>query len=253
MTTPGFTQVALALVLVAIAVAVGRWRGLSVSRDMTFGSIRAVIQLVAVGYALQFIFDLESTWLIGLAMLIMLTVGAHAASGRVKSLKGSFAIALVAIFVGSSVTMGTMLILDIITFEARYVIPLSGMIIGNAMNASALAVERLASDIRSNRLRLETSLALGKSWRSASRDYQRAAARTGMISILNFLKTVGIVALPGAMTGMILAGADPLEAVLLQIIVAYMLLAAVTVTSVAAVEMTVRKFFTGDHQLKHGI
>ncbi len=253
MTSPGFTEVLLALVLVAVAVGVGRWRGLSVAKDMAFGSIRAVIQLVAVGYALQFIFDLESIWLIVLAMLIMLTVGARAASGRVKSLKGSFAVAVAAMFVGSSLTLGTMLVLDIITFEARYVIPLSGMIIGNAMNASALTIDRLTSDIRSNRLRLETSLALGKSWRCASGDYQRAAARTGMISILNFLKTVGIVALPGAMTGMILAGADPLEAVLLQVIVAYMLLAAVTVTSVVAVELTVRKFFTGHHQLKHGV
>ena len=71
----------------------------------------------------------------------------------------------------------------------------------------------------------------------------------GMISILNFMKTVGIVALPGAMTGMILAGAEPLQAVLLQLIVGYMLLSAVTITSVATLEMTIRKFFTSSHQL----
>ena len=74
-----------------------------------------------------------------------------------------------------------------------------------------------------------------------------------MISILNFMKTVGIVALPGAMTGMILAGADPLDAVLLQIIVGYMLLAAVTITSVLAVELAVRKFFSKHHQLKYDV
>jgi len=67
---------------------------------------------------------------------------------------------------------------------------------------------------------------------------------------LNFMKTVGIVALPGAMTGMILAGAEPLQAVLLQVVVAYMLLSAVTITSIVAVELTVRKFFTPFHQLR---
>ncbi len=71
-----------------------------------------------------------------------------------------------------------------------------------------------------------------------------------MTSILNFMKTVGIVALPGAMTGMILAGAEPLDAVLLQVIVAYMLLSATTITSVVAVEMTTRRFFTPAHQLR---
>ena len=70
-----------------------------------------------------------------------------------------------------------------------------------------------------------------------------------MISVLNFMKTVGIVALPGAMTGMILAGAEPVKAVLFQIIVAYMLLSVVTLSTIVALELTVRKFFTPFHQL----
>ena len=152
---------------------------------------------------------------------------------------------------GSFFTLAVMLALDIITLEARFIIPLGGMIIGNSMNATALAIDRLASDIDSNRLAIETSLSLGKSWRIASARFQRAAATAGMISILNSMKTLGIVALPGAMTGMILAGAEPLQAVFLQIIVVYMLLSAVTITSVVATELTIRKFFTRCHQLKH--
>ena len=96
---------------------------------------------------------------------------------------------------------------------------------------------------------IESALALGKSWREASSRFQRDAAVAGMLYILNFLKTVGLVALPGAMTGMILAGAEPLDAILLQIVVAYMLLSAVVVTSVVALELTVRRFFTAHHQL----
>lgn len=249
MSGPGFNDVAMAVILIAIAVGVSRIKHLPVIGDMLVGSVRAFIQLIAVGYALQFIFDLESTWLILAAMAVMIVVGAHAAAGRVKKLKGAFAITVTSITIGSAFTLATMVLTDIITLQARFAIPLAGMLVGNAMNASALTVDRLVSDLRTQRLAIETSLALGKSWRFASLPFQQDAARTGMISILNFMKTVGIVALPGAMTGMILAGADPLDAVLLQLIVGYMLLASNTIASVVAVELTVRRFFTRNHQL----
>ena len=253
MTTPGLTEVLLSLILVAIAIGVSLWWKLPVAGDMAIGTVRAFIQLVAVGYALHFIFDLKSLWLIILAIMIMITVGAQAAAGRVKQLKGVYLIAFSAMVVGSLFTLAVMLGFGIITLEARFVIPLAGMIIGNSMNAAALAIDRLASDIRHSRLEIETSLALGKSWQYASGRFQRDAARTGMISILNFMKTAGIVALPGAMTGMILAGADPIDAVLLQVIVACMLLASNTIPAVVAVNLAVRKFFTRHHQLLHNV
>ncbi len=247
---PTFVQVALALVLVVIAILVSRTYKLNLTKDMSIGTVRTFIQLVAVGYALEFIFDLDSPWLIILTILIMLTIGAYTSVDKVKKLGRVFQIAWVAMAVGSFVTLAVMLAVDIIPFNSRYIIPLGGMIISNSMNASALAMTRLTADLRANALAVETSLALGKSWREASRGFQREAATTGMLSILNFMKTVGIVALPGAMTGMILGGADPLEAVLLQVIVAYMLLAAVTMTSIVAVELTIRRFFTPNHQLR---
>ncbi len=236
--------------LVALALIIGRWWKIPAGKEMLFGSVRAFIQLIAVGYALNYIFDLKSPWLVLVVIMIMITVGAGAASGRSKKLAGSFPITFAAIAAGSLITMGIMLVLNIISLEARYVIPLSGMIISNAMNAAALTMNRIVSDIGSNRLRIETALSLGKTWREASRPFMQDSAIAGMTSILNFLKTVGIVALPGAMTGMILAGASPLEAVLLQIIVAYMLLSSVTISTVISLELTVRRFFTPSHQLK---
>lgn len=250
MNGPTFTQVALALVLVVIAILVSRYWKLNLTKDMSIGTIRSFVQLIAVGYALQFIFNLDTWWLIVLTVLVMMTTGAYTSIDRVKKLGRTFPIAWIAIAAGSTVTIAVMLLVDIIPFSSRYVIPLGGMIISNSMNASALAMARLSSDIHSNTLAIETSLALGKSWRDASHRFQREAATTGMLSTLNFMKTVGIVALPGAMTGMILGGADPLEAVLLQIIVAYMLLSATTITSIVAVELTVRRFFTPFHQLR---
>ncbi len=245
----GFTEILLSLVLIALAIAVSLWWKIPVQKDMAIGSVRAFVQLIAIGYALKFIFDLESLWLIFGAILIMITVGSHTAAGKVKTHKGAFLIAFVSIMTGSAITLGLMLVLNIITLEAKYVIPLAGMIVGNSMNAAALTTDRITSDIRLNAPAIEAALALGKSWREASRPYQKSASIAGMLSILNFMKTVGLVALPGAMTGMILAGAEPLSAVLLQFIVGAMLLSAVTITSIVALELTVRRYFTVNHQL----
>ncbi|MDD3730947.1 MAG: iron export ABC transporter permease subunit FetB [candidate division Zixibacteria bacterium] len=250
MNTPGFIEVFLSLALVALAIGLTVWWKIPVQKDMSLGSVRAFVQLVAVGYVLKYIFALESILLVFLAMMVMITVGAYTASERVKKIKGTFVVAFLAIFIGSAVTIAVLLLLKVISFEARYVIPLAGMIISNSMNATTLTINRISADIIGNRLAVETALALGKSWRVATRTFQREAAIAGMISTLNFMKTVGIVALPGAMTGMILAGAEPVKAVLFQIIVAYMLLSVVTISTIVALELTVRRFFTPFHQLR---
>lgn len=253
MNTPGITEVLYSLILVGISLGVVRWWRIPLEKEIALGSIRSFVQLVAVGYAIEFIFGMESPWLVMLALMIMLLVGSFTASSRVRKVDGALLLTFIAMSAGSLFTLAVMLVTDIITLEARYVIPLAGMLIGNSMNATALTIERLASDIGNNKLRIETALALGKPWRAATMQFQRDAVHAGMISMLNAMKTVGIVALPGAMTGMILAGASPLDAVLLQVIVMYMLISAVTVSSVVAVELTVRGYFTAAHQLKSSV
>ncbi len=240
------TLIALALVLLAIVIA--RIKSIPVEKEMAFGSVRSFVQLVAVGYALEFIFNTESLWLVVLAVIVMMLVGGYTAGKRDRYTGHGFRIALVSIAVGSMVTLGLMLVLRIITIEARYIIPLAGMIISNSMNASSIALDRIGSDLKGNRREIETALALGKTWREASKRFYRDAVRAGMISILNFMKTVGIVALPGAMTGMILAGVSPIKAVYIQIIVAYMLLSSVTVASVLTGELAVKRFFNEAEQ-----
>jgi len=245
----GYSEVFWSALLVVLAIALTLWWKIPVQKDLALGSVRAFVQLVAVGYVLKYIFEIESGWLIHLAILIMTLVGAQTAAARIREIKRPIIVTFLSIGIGSAITIGLLLVLRVITMEARYLIPLAGMIISNSMNAASLTINRLISDVRSNRDAIETSLALGKSWRSASRRFQKDAVVAGMLPTLNFLKTVGIVALPGAMTGMILAGVEPIKAILLQIVVAYMLAAAVSITSVVALELTVRRFFTPHHQL----
>lgn len=233
----------MALVLVLVAFVLARLKSIPLEKEIGFGAIRAFIQLVAVGYALEFIFNSESVWLLVLSVTIMLVVGAYTAGKRAEHFKNGFKIALLAITLGSLGTLGLMLVLKIISVDARYIIPLSGMIISNSMNATSVAFNRIGADLKNSRPAIETALSLGKNWREASRPFYREAVTAGMIWILNFFKTVGIVALPGAMTGMILAGVSPLEAVLIQVIVGYMLLSSVTIASIISTELAIRRFF----------
>jgi len=244
----GYLQVLAAAALALLALILTKMKAVPVEKEIAFGSVRAFVQLVAVGYALEFIFDSESFWLVLLSVTVMLVVGAYTAGQRAEHFKSGFTIALIAMGVGSLATLAMMLALKIITVEARYIIPLAGMLISNSMNATAISFNRIGSDLKNNRLAVETALSLGKTWKQASRQYYRDSVRAGMISILNFLKTVGLVALPGAMTGMILAGASPLDAVLIQLVVGYMLLMAVSISALISAEMAVRKFFNAAEQ-----
>lgn len=244
----GYYQALIALVLVVLAIILARIKQIPAEKEMAIGSLRSFVQLIAVGYALEFIFATESIWPVLLAILVMMLVGAYTAGGRDKYTGKGFQIALISMAFGSLVTLGLMLALGIITTDAQYMIPLAGMLISNSMNASSITLDRIGADLKGNRLEIETALSLGKGWKDASRRMYRNAVRAGMISILNYMKTVGLVALPGAMTGMILAGASPLKAVLIQIIVSYMLLSAVTITSLITGEMAVRRFFNEAEQ-----
>jgi len=244
----GYIQVLTAFALIVVAFVLARVKSIPVEKEIAYGSVRSFIQLIAVGYALEFIFKSDSIYLVLLSVLIMLLMAAYTAGERAKMFKGGFYISFLSLSLGSLITLGLMLVLKIISPEARYIIPLTGMIISNSMNGVSITFDRIGSDLKSNRLEVETALSLGKSWREASSRFYRSAVRAGMISILNFMKTAGIVALPGAMTGMILAGVSPLKAVLIQVIVAYMLLSSVTIASIVAGEMVIRKYFNDAEQ-----
>ncbi len=245
----GFFDVLMAAVMAALAFFLTFYKKVPVEKEIAFGSVRAFVQLVAVGYVLEFIFSSKSIWLTVAAVTLMLLVASYTAGQRAEHFGRGFPIALAAIGTGSVITLGLLLGLNIIKEpEARFIIPLAGMIISNSMNASSIAFNRIGADIKNNRLAIETALALGKTWKQSSHRFYGESIKAGMISILNFLKTVGIVALPGAMTGMILAGADPLEAALFQVVVGFMLLSAVSISAVISAELSIRRFFNSADQ-----
>lgn len=247
-------DLSLALGLILIAVGISRWQKLGLVKDFIIGAIRTVVQLVLVGYVLVYIFAVDR-WYITLAILaLMLLVAVYAAIGRqtkanpqLKWITGS------AMLLGSGLTLVyvTTLVVTVQPWHnPRYLIPLFGMIVGSAMNGAALAIERLNSEMEIRAGEIEAYLALGANYRQASAQPVRQALRASLIPTVNGLMVVGIVTLPGMMTGQILAGSSPLTAVRYQIVVVFMQAAAVAITT-AVVTLWYRKtFFTAALQLK---
>ncbi len=245
-----FFNVAVAVVMVAIAVGLSRWQHLGLGRDVIVASIRAFIQLMLIGYVIDLIFRSQSTVAV-LAMLLAMVVFAGITSGqRFKGLPGRFWIALAAIALSSALTIGLMVGLGIISSAARYLIPIGGMVIGNSMNVASVTGVRMMEDAQGQRGAIEAALALGAGPRQAAQPVLRRSIRLAMIPVIDNTKTMGIVFLPGAMTGMIIAGANPLDAVRLQVVIMYMLLTAVAVTAVTVALLVVRALFTVHQQLR---
>jgi putative ABC transport system permease protein len=243
-------EVVASLTLVAIAAAVSFWRRAQLERDLAVAVIRSFLQLTAVGYVIQAIFDSDSLWLVVLLLAVMVAFGSITARSRAKAVPGSLRPIALALSTAAGVTIGMVLALGVFDPRPRYVVPVGGMVIGNAMTAAAVSLNRLADEVRGAALRIEATLALGATGWEASRDLVTASLRSGMITLVDSTKTTGVVFFPGTMVGMLLAGARPLDAVRLQLILLWSLLGSVALSSVLATGLGYRGFFTAAHQLK---
>lgn len=248
----GLGDVALAMALVAVGMVVSRARRLDLERDVGIATVRSFVQLLAVGYALDFIFGGHGflTWV---ALAVMVGVAAWTAGRRARQTPGAAWIGLAAISVAAAGTLGVLLVLDVVPAGPRAVLPLGSMVISNAMVATGLVVTRLRDDLAAHRGEVEARLSLGQTAAEAGGPWLRGALRTGMLPIIDNTKVVGLVALPGAMTGMILAGASPVAAIRLQLIVMYMLLGGNAFAALTAGELAMRRFFTPAHQLARSV
>jgi putative ABC transport system permease protein len=246
----GWSGLAISLVLVAIALLISWWRGLRLATDMLVAVVRATAQLVAVGYVLVAILDEDQPVVIALAWVAaMVGVAAWTVQRRAREVPHLFSLAAVAIGLSTTVTLGVTFGLGIFPFEARAVVPVGGMIVGNALAGVVVAARRILAELRDKRLQIEARLALGQPWHEAAQPQLRAALRTALIPTIESTKAVGLISLPGTMTGLILAGVDPLDAVLVQAAVMFLILGSVAVNVVVIGLGLTRRLFTPDHRL----
>jgi putative ABC transport system permease protein len=244
------SEVAASLALIAVAIAVSFWRRAELEQDIAVATVRSFVQLTAIGYVIQAIFDTDSLWLVAALLVGMVGFGAWTARGRAKGVPGATGPIALALAVAAAVTLGLVLALGVFKPEPRYLVPVGGMVIGNSMTAVAVALNRLADEMHDGRRQVEAMLALGATSNQASRAIVARSLRSGMIPLVDSTKTTGIVFFPGTMVGMLLAGAEPVDAVRLQVVLLWVLLGAVALAGLIAVSMGYRGFFTDAHQLR---
>jgi putative ABC transport system permease protein len=246
-------QLIWALGMMAIAIALSAWQRLGLATNLALATGRTVLQLLVVGYVLASVFALRNVWAVLGLLAIMLLIAAIVARNRISK-KIPYLLPMVAgaILLGSAATLFYIIVLVIrpaTWYEPRFLIPFAGIVLGNSMNAAAIAGERLVNSLNTSQLEIETHLSLGATPSQAIVRYRREAIKTGMISIINSMMVVGLVTLPGVMVGQILGGAEPLQAAAYQILIMFMLAFADLLTTWLITGGICQRFFNSAAQL----
>ena len=249
-TEPGLWGLAATGVLVVVAVVISLWRGLGLERSILWAALRALVQLLLIGVALGLVLDpgqpLVYSWI---WVAVMVLFASWTTRRRAVEVPGVLPLALLAYGASCLVSLGVLFGLGVFPLEPRTVVPLAGMVIGNSLAATVLVGRRVVAELTEHRDEVEARLSLGLTSRAAAQPFLRSAARTALVPQIETTKAVGVVFLPGAMVGLILAGADPVEAVRVQVAVMYLILGSVaTTTTVIAIGVS-RRAFSDDHRL----
>jgi putative ABC transport system permease protein len=247
-----YFQVGLAVLLILINAAISVLLQLGLGRQLFMAAVRMTVQLLLIGFVLQWVFA-RSGWytVIGL-MAVMTAVAGAAAVGRTeRRYPGVWLNSLVSVWVSSWLVAALALFVIVRVepwYRPQYAIPLLGMILGNTLNGVALGLERFGEELAARRDQVETLLALGATrWEAARQPIQRAV-RTGLMPTLNSMITMGIVSLPGMMTGQLLAGVSPVQAVRYQIVIMFLIASATALGTVGVVLLGYRRLFNARHQ-----
>lgn len=222
---------------------------LKMSQLIIVAALRTVVQLLLIGFVLKWLFAQESfIWIAGMWTVMLLVAGREIMARQTRRFKGlwGYGVGTVSVFI-SSFTVGifvlTMVVNNTPWYTPQYAIPLMGMIIGNTMTASALSLESLTKTAWQQRMIIEARLALGQSWRESIQDIARQSIRIGLFPIVNAMAAAGLVNLPGMMSGQILGGTPPAEAVKYQILIMFMITAASGFATLIAVWLGARHLF----------
>ena len=249
-TAIGWAGVVSSTILVAVALGLSFSQRLHLTRSILWSVARAAVQLLLVGFALRLILDSKaSVWWAWLWVAIMITFAGVTIRSRAKEVPGILLLGTVSMLSVVVVSLSVIFGFGIFPLEGRTIVPLAGMMIGNSMTACVLVGRRIVGEFSDKRDEVEARLALGLPWSDAARPYVRSALRTALIPQIESTKAVGLSFLPGAMTGLVLAGVDAVDAVTVQLAIMYLILGSVA-TSVTVIGLGLtRRLFTSDHRL----
>lgn len=249
----GYGQLALAGLLLGVNLALDVALRLGMTRDLVMAAVRMTVQLLLVGLVLDWVFAVGTPWVIlGIGAVMAGLAGFTAVNRTARRFPGIYWNALVTIMGASFLVTGFALtgVLRVDPwYEPQYLIPLLGMLLGNALNGISLGLDRFVEGCVRERARIEMRLALGADRWEAARPDIREAMRVGLIPVVNSMMIMGVVSLPGMMTGQILAGADPGDAVRYQILIMFMIASCVALATLGVVLLAYRALFDARDRL----
>jgi len=216
---------------------------LGISKEMMLASIRAFVQLTIIGYIITFVFSIKTPILFLAIIFMMIVIAARTSAKRGSDFYHSFWIAFAALVAAEAASVTIWVIFDIVDFEAQYILPMSGMIIGSSMVAVSLVFDRLKREFDSTKELIMGKLALGATRRQASQELIESTVKSAMIPSMEGMKTIGLVQLPGMMTGAIIAGASPVIAVKYQLVIALTTFGNTAITAIIVSFLTYTAFF----------
>lgn len=247
--TISISSLLMASSLVLLSLLFSYYQKLKLEKETIISVVRAVVQLILVGYILEYIFGQENPVFTTLLLVFMTFNAAYNAAKRGKNIRNGVLISFSSIAIAAFITLAILLFSGALRYEPFQIIPVSGMIISNAMIALGLCYKQLTANFINKREEVEIKLSLGADILPSSMEIIRDSIRTGMLPTIDSAKTLGIVSLPGMMTGLILAGVSPIEAIRYQMMVTFMMLAATAISSFLACYLAYRTFFNSRKQL----
>jgi len=229
---------------------------LNLHRQLVWAAIRMVVQLVAVGYILRWVFSMHHPGLTVVVVVAMSAIAAREIAARPeRKFKGwvGLTISGIGVALATVVTVGLALTTAIRPtpwYDARYAIPLAGIVLGSVLNAGSLTLDTLLGDARREKTAIEAQLALGATYAAAMAPLLRNSVRRGLLPIINQMSAAGLITLPGIMTGQIIAGEDPIEAVKYQILLMFLLAGASGLTGLTVAGLAAHQLSDGRQRLR---
>lgn len=250
-TTPislGIAQASITTLLALIVVFIASKKGLNIKKEVGISLIRGAIQITAIGSVLLFFLQ-SPAWTSFIVLFTMFVVAGFTAAKRAKGIQGAFKASFYGISIASIIVIGLMTLVGVIEYKVISLVPVGSMIIAAAMNSNALALNRFKSEIVAHTGLIETALSLGASPKVSVQPYVTASLHASLIPRIDSLRTLGIVWIPGLMTGMILTGTDPIYAAIYQFVVMGMIFATSGLSAIITIALIQKQTFSKAEQL----
>jgi putative ABC transport system permease protein len=250
-----YLDLAIATSLILVNVGISFALRLKLERKWLLAGARTIVQLLIIGLVLEWVFALDS-WALVLLILAVMTAIAGRVSSRRSPLRyaGMTIDGILSVWGSAWLTtaFGLFVVIRIHPwYDPKYAIPIMGIVLGNVLTGVALGLERITEELQTRRDQIEMLLSLGATRWEAFRLPAQQAVRAGVIPVINALSVVGIVSLPGVMTGQVLAGNSPAQAIRYQIVVMFLISAASGLGTVSAVLLAYRRLFSREHRFEY--